>query len=136
MLVLLGVGLAIVLPNFNRGMQDREVRQTALGLAAAARELRSRAVLDGLPQRLVVDLPQNLYRIARASEIRLPADVTFASVSGGDSIDRDLRQFYFFPNGSIADGEIVVADRTNAFSYRVRFEALSGKVEVARGDMP
>lgn len=136
MLVLLGVGMAVVLPNFNRGMQDREVRRTALGLAAAARELRSRAVLDGLPQLLVLDIPQNLYRVARAGEIRLPDDVAFAAVSGGESVDPDRRQFYFFPNGSMLGGEVVVADRTSAVSYRVRFEALSGRVEVARGNAP
>ena len=134
MLVLLGVALAVVLPNFNRGLQDREVRRTALGLAAAARELRSRALNDGLPQRLVLDLPQNLYRVSRSVEVRLPPDVTFASVSGGESFERDRTHFYFFPNGSILGGEIVVADSAKGISYLVRFEALTGRVEVARGD--
>ena len=133
MLVLLGVGLALVMPNLDRGMQDREVRRTALGLAAAARELRSRALLDGVPQRLVLDLPRNSYLVARSNEVRLPPDITFASVSGGESVDRDQKTFYFFPNGSILGGEIVVADGAKAISYLIRLEALTGKVEVARG---
>ncbi len=36
-LLLIGVSLAIVLPNINKGLQDREVRKSALGLAAVAR---------------------------------------------------------------------------------------------------
>jgi general secretion pathway protein H len=132
-LVLLGVGLALVLPNLDRGLQDREVRRTALGLAAAARELRSRALLDGVPQRLVLDLPRNSYLVARSNEVRLPPDISFASVNGGESVDRDQKNFYFFPNGSILGGEIVVADGAKAISYLIRLEALTGKVEVARG---
>lgn len=132
-LVLLGVGLAVVLPNLDRGLQDREVRQTALGLAAAARELRSRALLDGVPQRLMLDLPRNAYFVARADEVRLPPEITFASVNGGEIADRDQRNFYFFPNGSILGGEIVIADSARAISYLIRLEALTGKVAVARG---
>ena len=133
-LMLLGVALAVVLPNMNRGLQDREVRQTALGLAASARDLRSRALLDGVPQRLVLDVPQNRYLVARSGEVRLPRDIAFASVSGGESFDRDRTHFYFFPNGSILGGEIVLADSTKAISYLVRFDALTGRVEVARGN--
>jgi general secretion pathway protein H len=132
-LVLLGVGLALVLPNLDRGLQDREVRRTALGLAAAARELRSRALRDGVPQRLVLDLPRNSYLVARSNEVRLPPDISFASVNGGESVDRDQKNFYFFPNGSILGGEIVVADGAKAISYLIRLEALTGKVELARG---
>jgi general secretion pathway protein H len=132
-LVLLGVGLAIVLPSLDRGLQDREVRRTALGLAAAARELRSRALLDGVPQRLALDLPRNSYVVARADEVRLPPEITFASANGGESVGRDQRNFYFFPNGSILGGQIVIADDAKAISYSIRLEALTGKVEVARG---
>ena len=131
-LVLLGVGLAVVLPNLDRGLQDREVRRTALGLAAAARELRSRALLDGVPQQLIVDLPRNSYLVARSQEVRLPAEITFASVQGGESFDRDRKNFYFFPNGSILGGEIVISDSAKDISYLIRLEALTGKVQVAR----
>ncbi len=55
-LLLLGVSMAIVLTEHQHGLQDREVRNSALGLAAASRELRSRALADGVPQRLVSEL--------------------------------------------------------------------------------
>jgi general secretion pathway protein H len=133
-LVLLSVGLAIVLPNLNRGLQDREVRQTALGLAAAARELRSRALFDGRPQRLMLDLSRNRYVAAAAGEVQLPAETIFVSVIGGESIDRERTDFYFFPNGSILGGEIVIADSAKATSYRIRLHPLTGRVEVMRGE--
>lgn len=134
MLLLLGVSLALVLPNIDRKLQDREVRQTALGLAATARDLRSRALLDGVPQRLVLNLPQNSYSVARSAEVHLPPEIIFVSVAGGESMERDVKSFYFFPNGSILGGEIVLADSGKSISYLIRLEALSGRVEVARGN--
>jgi general secretion pathway protein H len=132
-LLLLGVSMAIVLPNIDRGLQDREVRRSALGLAAAARDLRSRALSDGVPQRLVLNVPQNSYRVARSTEVQLPPEITFVSVNGAETVERDLKSFYFFPNGSILGGEIVLADSAKSISYLIRFEALTGRVEVARG---
>ena len=132
-LFLIALSLAIVVPNIGKGLQDREVRVSALGLAAAARELRSRALFDGMPQELLLDVPQNSYLIAQSEEVRLPAEVKFISVDGGESIDRDLKRFYFFPNGSNLGGEIVIGSEKSV-SYLVRLEALTGKVEVTRGD--
>src|SRR5262245_44945887 len=74
-LLLIAVSLSIVLPNIGRGLQEREVRSSALGLAAAARDLRSRALFDGVPQQLVVNVPQNSYLVARSREVQLPAEV-------------------------------------------------------------
>jgi hypothetical protein len=126
--------MAVVLPNIEKGLQDREVRSSALGLAAAARDLRSKALFDGVAQQLVVNLPENSYLAARAAEVRLPSEVKFVSVGGGESINRDLKRFYFFPNGSSLGGEIVLADSTKSTSYLVRLEALTGRVEVARAN--
>lgn len=133
-LLLLGVSMAIVLPNVRQGLQDREVRNSALGLAAAARDLRSKALSGGVVQQLVVNLPENSYLAARAAEVRLPPDVSFVAVGGGETVNRDLKRFYFFPNGSTLGGEIVLADSAGSASYLVRLEALTGRVEVARAD--
>ncbi len=133
-LALIGVSMLVVLPNIAKGLQDRELRASALGLAAAARELRNRALFDGERQQLVVDLAQNSYRIARSHEVRLPAEVRFMSIDGGESVDRDRRRFFFFPNGSGLGGEIVLGGGERALSYLIRFDALTGRVEVERGD--
>lgn len=132
-LFIIGLALAVVLPNISKGLQDREVRATALGLAAAARDLRSRALFDGIPQELLLNVPQNSYLAARSAEVRLPPEVKFISVEGGEALDRDIKKFYFFPNGSTLEGEILIGGDTSA-SYRVRLEGLTGKVEVARSD--
>lgn len=132
-LLLIGVSMIIVLPNIDKGLQDREVRVTALGLAAAARDLRSRALFDGVPQELLLNVPQNSYLAAQSAEVRLPPEVKFIAVEGGEVVDRDIRKFYFFPNGSTLGGEILIGGEKSA-SYLVRLEALTGKVEVTRGN--
>jgi type II secretion system protein H len=131
-MLLMGMSLLVVLPNINKGLQDREVRKSALGLAAVARDLRSRAAMDGVPQQLVLYLPQNSYLVGRRREVQLPSDVRFASVEGGETIDRDTKKFYFFPNGSSLGGEIVLADRDGSIAYAVRVDALSGRIAVVR----
>jgi type II secretory pathway pseudopilin PulG len=131
-LMLIGVSLLLVLPNINKGLQDREVRVSALGLAAVARDLRSRALMDGVPQQLVLYLSQQSYLVGRSREVHLPADVKFSSVSGGESVDRYVKKFYFFPNGSSLGGEIILADSEKNTTYAVRLEALTGKIAVAR----
>jgi general secretion pathway protein H len=133
-LLLIGVSMLIVLPNIAKGLQEREVRSSALGLAAAARDLRSRALFDGEPHQLVLDFPQNSYRVARLREVSLPADVKFISVDGGERLDRDRTRFYFFPNGSSLGGEIRLADSEQSISYVIRLEALTGRIEVSRAN--
>jgi len=133
-LLLIGISTAIVLPNLAKGLRDREVRSSALGLAAAARDLRSRALLDGVPQPLVLNLRENSYRAAHATEVRLPAEISFVSVDGGEILDADRKRFYFFPNGSSLGGAIALAGAGKSVSYLVRLEAMTGRVEVSRGD--
>jgi hypothetical protein len=64
----------------------------------------------------------------------LPGKVRFASVQGGESIDRDTKKFYFFPNGSSLGGEIVLADGEKSIFYSIRLEALTGRIAVAPGN--
>jgi len=132
-LVVMGISMAIVVPNIGRRLQEREVRSSALSLAAVARDLRSRALLDGIAQQLIVSMPHNTYLVPTKREIHLPQDIRIASIDGGEAVERDTRRFYFFPNGSSLGGEIVVADSANSISYHIRMEPLTGKIEVARG---
>ena len=133
-LVVMGISMAIVVPNIGRRLQEREVRNSALSLAALARDLRSRALLDGIAQQLVVSMPHNSYLVPKQREIYLPQDIRIASIEGGEAIERDIKRFFFFPNGSSLGGEIVIADSANAISYHIRMEPLTGKIEVGRGD--
>jgi general secretion pathway protein H len=132
-LLLLGLSSLIVLPNIERGLKDREVRGSALALAAVARDLRSRAVEDGIPQRLVLRLQQNSYTAAPDREVQLPPDVRFAEVEGGEIVSDDRRTFLFFPNGSSIGGTIVLSGG-GAGLYSVRLEPLTGRIQVSRGE--
>src|SRR5215467_1408100 len=67
-LVLLGVSTLIALPAIDRGLKGREARQAAIGLAAAARELSTKARAEGMPQQLVVNLATNSYVAANNRE--------------------------------------------------------------------
>jgi general secretion pathway protein H len=135
-LMILALASLVILPNIDKGLQDRELRQSALGLAALARELRSRALYLGEAQQLVVNLNQNYYRAAGSTEVKLPEQVTFGDVLGGEELDNDNRQFVFFPNGSNAGGSIGLSHGQNGASFSVRLEPLTGKVSVLRGAGP
>jgi prepilin-type N-terminal cleavage/methylation domain-containing protein len=130
-LLLLGLSSLLILPTIDRGLREREVRRSALGLAAAARELRNRALYDGIPQRLVLNVPEN-YFVARDREVHLPSEVKFFQLEGGQTLESSVRQYIFFPNGSSLGGEIGLSGGTHASSYLVRLEPLSGRIEVVR----
>jgi len=133
-LLLLGVSSLIVLPTIDNGLREREVRRSALGLAAVARELRTQAVYQGIPQRLILNAADNSYLVAQDREVHLPAAVKFSRIDGGQTLDSNVRQFIFFPNGSSLGGRIGLSAGPNGASYSVRLEPLSGKVEILRGD--
>jgi len=126
----------IVLPNIEKKLQERAIRVSALGLAAVARHTRSRALDQGFPQRLIVNLSQNSYRSEGEKEVFLPPDVKFGDVIGGEPIDPGAREFVFFPNGSSYGGAIALSGTQRAISYSLRFEPLTGRIEVAREDKP
>jgi general secretion pathway protein H len=132
-LLLLGLSSLIVLPTIDKELRGREVRRSALALAAVARDLRSRALYEGIPQRLTLKVSDNSYFVSRDREVHLPSDVKFSQVEGGQTLDQSLRQFIFFPNGSSLGGEIRLSGGRDATSYSVRLEALSGRVDVLAG---
>jgi general secretion pathway protein H len=132
-LLLLGLSSLIVLPTIDRELRGREVRRSALALAAVARDLRNRALYEGIPHRLTLNVSDNSYFVSRDREVHLPADVKFLEVEGGQTLDRSVRQFIFFPNGSSLGGQIRLSGGRDATSYSVRLEALSGKVDILPG---
>jgi general secretion pathway protein H len=133
-LMVLALSSSIVLPNIEKKLEERAIRVSALGLAAVARHLRSRALDEGVPQRLVVNVSQNSYRGEREGEVYLPSDVKFADVTGGEVIDQGMRQFTFFPNGSSYGGAIALRGGQHSPSYSLHFEPLTGRIEVRRDD--
>jgi len=133
-LMVMALSTSIVLPNIEKKLEERTIRVSALGLAAVARHIRGRALDQGVPQRLVINVSQNSYRGEGESEVSLPPDVKFANVVGGETVNPGVRQFVFFPNGSSYGGAIALQGVQRAASYSLRFEPLTGKIEVARDD--
>ena len=132
-LMVLGLSGLIVLPNVEKGLRDRELRRSALALAAAARDLRSQALHKGMPQGLVLNVAENSYRIAR-NEVHFSSNVKIASVAGGEILDDGSRQFLFFPNGSTFGGRIDLSSGADSTSYSIRLHPLTGTIDVMRGD--
>lgn len=133
-LAVLGLSSLIVLPTLERSLREREAKRSALELAAVARNLRGRALEQGIPQQLTLDLRHNSYRVSRDEEIRLPEKVSFATVEGGQTLEGDIRQFSFFPNGSTLPGEIGVSIGSGSIPYYVHLEPLTGRIQVIRGN--
>jgi len=133
-LMVLGLSSLVVLPSIDKGLRDREVRRSALALAAAARDLRSQAVYNGIPLQLVLNLPENSYLLADDRVVHLPTEVRITDVEGGQTLDRGIHRFLFFPNGSTLGGQISVAGVGHSVSYAIRLEPLTGKIEVLRSE--
>ncbi len=133
-LMLIGLSSLLVLPALDRGLGQLEVRKSALKLAAVARDLRSKAIYQGSLQRLILRPSENSYEIVKGHNIRLPSNVRISAVTGGESVGEGIKQFYFYPNGRIVGGEIQITGQESSSSYITRFDPLSGRVKVVRGD--
>jgi general secretion pathway protein H len=133
-LSLLGISTLIVLPALDKGLKQREAKQSALGLAAVARDLRRRAIYEGTLQRLVLNSVENSYHALSREKVFLPADAKIVKVRGGELTGEESRQFLFFPNGSLLGGEISLVGSGEGTSYTIELDSLSGRVMVRRGE--
>ena len=133
-LLLLSLASLIVLPSIDRGLREREVRQSALELAAVARDLRGKAVRESSLQRLIFNPQENSYQALRRKKILLPSDIKITGIEGGEPVGEGLRQFLFFPNGSLLAREVGISGQEGSPAYLVRFDPLTGRVAVLRGN--
>ena len=131
-LLLLGLGSLIVVPSIHRGLGLREVRQSALELAAVARALRTRAVTENTPQQLIFSPLENSYQVFQGRRVLLSPNVKIAGIEGGEPVGEGMRRFLFFPNGSALGGEVGILGHDGS-AYIIRVDGLSGRVVVARG---
>ena len=130
-LLLLGLSSLIVLPSIEKGLKNRELRETTLKLAAVARNLRSKAIYESNLQRLYLDQRENSYQGSQGKKVLLSSDVRIMGIKGGEPVGEGLRQFLFFPNGSILGGEIGLASRDGS-AYAIRLDPLLGRVVVVK----
>ncbi len=132
-LLLLGLSAAIVLPSIDRGLRERELKQSVLQLAAVARDLRSRAVYENTIERLLLNPSENSYEVFENNKVVLPSDIRITKIMGGEPVGNGLTQFLFFPNGSILGNEIGISGAQRS-AYVIRLDPFLGKVVVLRGN--
>lgn len=131
-LLLLGLGSLIVLPSVDKGLKGYEARRSALELGAFARHLRSRALFEGRPKHLIIDPSSNSYQASEGTRVSLPPDIGFQGIEGGEPLGNGIRQFIFYPNGSILGGQVGILGRKGSPTYIIHFDPLSGRIEVVR----
>src|SRR3990167_351837 len=85
-LLLLALSSALVLPALDKGLKERELKQSALELAAVARDLRRRAIYQNTLQSLVLNPAENSYQTWRGEKVLVPADVRFVDIVGGEPL--------------------------------------------------
>ncbi|HEY5599658.1 MAG TPA: hypothetical protein VIK48_03105, partial [Candidatus Manganitrophaceae bacterium] len=107
-----------------------------LEIAAVARELRSKALRENILQRLVFDPHENSYRAWNGKKIVLSPEVEIAGVEGGEPAGEGLTQFLFYPNGSLLAEGVKISGREGFPVYFLRFDPLTGRVVVLRGERP
>ena len=130
-IMLVSLASLIAIPSLDRGLRKREARQSVLALAAVARDLRRRAIDEGALKRLTFSPRENSYLASGAEIVHLPVGIRITAVGGGEPVGDQLRQFIFFPNGSILGGAIELSERAGS-TYVVRLEPLVGRVVVTR----
>lgn len=121
-----------MLPAVDRGLKERELKRSALELAAVARDLRRRAVYENSVQRLIFNLSESSYEAFEGNKVILSSDIKITRMEGGEPVGDGLRQFLFFPNGTIFGGEVGISGHGRP-GYIIRLEPLTGKVVVQRG---
>ncbi|MBI2359503.1 MAG: prepilin-type N-terminal cleavage/methylation domain-containing protein [Deltaproteobacteria bacterium] len=134
-LLLLALSSALVIPAIDAGLKQRQVRRSALELAAVARGLRRTAIYHGSLQSLVLDPSESSYEAFGGNKVVLPADVRISAIQGGEPTGQGLTRFLFFPNGSILSGEIGLSGGEGS-AYLIRLDPLSGRVLVERESRP
>lgn len=130
-MLLIGLASMIAVPSLDRGLKKREVKRSVLEVAAVARELRRRAIYEGSPQLLVFSPQENSYQASERETVHLPTTIRIAAIGGGEPLGGRMKQFVFFPNGSILGGEVEIRGYEGS-TYLIHLEPLLGRIVVVR----
>jgi general secretion pathway protein H len=136
-LMIMAIGLAIVGPLIDSGVDSREVRRAARQIASTMHHLRGEAVATGRPTALRIDQHENTIETVgggRWAELTHRARIEL--VTGAIPAGEDIWDIRFFPNGSNTGGAVVLANSGDRTRNRllVSLDPLLGVVRV--GDAP
>lgn len=132
-LVIVGMGAALVAPAIDSGMRMREVRSGVRALSGAFKTMQSEAIQTGQVQTLLIDPVENQLVVEGTERSIGLGDVVRLAKFGGVVLDgMGVARVRFFPNGSNTGIAILVddAETPENLGYEVRLDPLIGSVEV------
>ncbi len=132
-LVIVGMGAALVAPAIDSGMRMREVRSGVRALAGAFKTMQSEAIRSGQVQTLLIDPVENQLVVEGTERsISLGGVVRLAKFADVMIDGMGVARVRFYPNGSNSGVSILVDDAEvpENLGYVVRLDPLIGSVEV------
>lgn len=129
-LAIMGLVVALASPRLHRALPKAELAASAGELAAALRHTRARAIAQGRPAALVVDIGAARYGPAGAPGHPLPKGVEVEIETAADAIDPVARRaaMTFYADGTAAGGRIVL--RRGSRAYHLDIDWLTGRIAV------
>ena len=120
---------AILWPTFGGGTTTLEQSATALDIATLLREARTSASRAGVAKTTRIELDRRTITGTTGRQVKVPSDVALEVSTGAACMVTSLQVLIVFsPDGSSCGGVIVLKRR--GLAYAVRFNWLSGKIDV------
>jgi general secretion pathway protein H len=129
-LVIMGLGVALVLPSLSGPLESARFRQGVAEVRSTLVQARSRAASTGKVRVVRFDIERGEYGIPSDNVGRtLPEGVKLSSIaSPGGKVEAGVSELRFFPDGS-ADGAEVVLRDADAGRLRLTVDPMTGLVE-------
>lgn len=138
MLVIAGLLIAVVAPNFSAAMGSAKMISAAHEIASALRHVRGHALATGQDGLFELNVKEHRYRISgREKTYSLPGEVAFSIfTSEQDQYGEEGGAIRFFPDGSSNGGRVTL--RTPQRKLTIDIVWLTGDVvtEEAESDEP
>jgi general secretion pathway protein H len=131
--MIIGLGSALVVPMVQGGWEAREVRRAARQIASTMHYCRGEAVALGVPQALVIDAWRNtIHTTGWGRWATLTDKAVIEQIAGGNQLEDGVVQVLFFPNGSSSGADVTLANRRDPTRSRlaVHLDPLISSVRV------
>jgi len=123
---------AIIWPAVGPGTSALQESATALDIATLLRGDRTAASRTGTPTGTRIDLDLRTLTSASGQSVEVPGDITLEVMTGATCMTGAQRFVIIFaPDGSSCGG-VIVLKKSGGSSYAVRFNWLSGLIDVVR----
>ncbi len=132
-LVIVGIGAALVAPAVTSGIRAREVRSGVRTLLSSCRDLQSEAVRTGTVRTLVIDPVENELFVEGTKRRFSLGEVVRLSQFEGVLLDAEgMARVRFYPNGGNSGLGVLIddAETPEDLGYVFRLDPLIGSVEV------